>query len=89
MTKTKALSIYQAAIVGMSRCYDAPLPGHLPGICCDECRTEPVAPYKTVFFGAKKEWADDDVGWTVVRRKVRKVKKEESWMGQGVYGTYE
>jgi len=83
----KTLTAYQKTISGM-RC-DGPIPTHLPGICCDTCRTEPVVPYTAVFFGAKKAWANDDVGWTTVRRKEPKVKKEEAWMGQGIDGSYE
>jgi hypothetical protein len=83
----KTLTAYQKAISGM-RC-DTPLPLHLTGICCDKCRTEPLVPYVNVFFGAKKEWANEDLGWTTIRRKVRKVKRDESWMGQGIDGSYE
>ncbi len=34
---------------------------------------------KTYFFGAEKEWANDDEGWTVVAARRRGVNKK--WLG--------
>jgi hypothetical protein len=32
-------------------------------------------PYKNVFFGAEREWANDEEGWTRVTRHKRRSKK--------------
>lgn len=58
-------------------CVDA----HLPGLKCEHCSPGYVEPvYENVFFGAKREYANDNDGWVTVHYK-SKGRKARKWRG--------
>ncbi len=58
-------------------CVDA----HAPGLRCTTCTPGYAPPpYETVFFGAKREYVDDNDGWTTVHYK-SKGRKARKWRG--------
>ena len=54
---------------------------HLPGLKCATCCPGYVAPtYENVFFGAKREYVDENDGWQTVHYKSRS-RKARKWRG--------
>ena len=50
---------------------------HLPGLSCYVCNQADSYVYQTVFFGAKREWNNDDEGWEPAR-----VGRNRPWKGK-------
>jgi hypothetical protein len=50
----------------------------LPGLEATQGPNAVVRPYKTVFFGASHEYADDE-GWTKVHYRTLNTRKQRRW----------
>jgi hypothetical protein len=62
----KDWSRYNATVVGACWVPNQPFnPGRAPGLPS----SDEILPYKNVFFGAQREWKNEDEGWQVVPRR--------------------
>jgi hypothetical protein len=55
-----------------------PLVRHLPGLEATQGPNAPLIGYRTPFFGADREYADDE-GWTTVHYRSKNKRKARRW----------
>jgi hypothetical protein len=55
---------------------------HLPGLEATQGPNAPLIGYRTPFFGADREYADDE-GWITVHYRSRNKRKQRRWRDLG------